>query len=409
MPQFPDEASDLLTPCVLIVDDERQVHASLRLRLGSEYDLVFCSNGSEALELIRNRHFDLCLVDIHMPGLDGLSLIEAAQHEDPCLGYVVLSAFDTNENLRRAIPLQVYDFVTKPLPSRGEFEAKFPGWISQTRQRRRDRAFSSRVRSIEADRNAALLERDVENVASETARDALLQSASYLTTINAHLIASHALIVSRSRGDPAMVHLCRGLEEARKTAGAAMNSAESFFNSAYGTRDSSPAEVDAGVRHAMEIAMRQSQAVTTGKSIDYTALGGHQYLSGLSGIDYLMMIVPGLCAGLLLAPPGSTVGIRSVRYESLNAYQRDTALRGFSWINRRQTRGSQPGISISITASAVPVSRAQMELWLRGQDSDLGIISARGLVAGIRKCRGMLGFSSASSCAQFCLVLALPV
>src|SRR5690606_19444372 len=116
--------AELITPRILIVDDERQIHASLRLRLGKENDLICCYSASEALEKIANERFDLCFADIHMPHVNGLAFIEAAQKVDPALGFVVLSAFDSEDNLRRAIPLQVLDFLSKPLPDRTGFEAR---------------------------------------------------------------------------------------------------------------------------------------------------------------------------------------------------------------------------------------------------------------------------------------------
>ena len=128
---------ELMTPRILIVDDERQIHASLRLRLGRDYELVCCFNAREALARLQQERFELCIADIHMPQMDGLTFIETAQKTDPALGYVVLSAFDSDENLRRTIPLQVYDFLSKPLPDRAGFEARIPAWIDATRRRRR--------------------------------------------------------------------------------------------------------------------------------------------------------------------------------------------------------------------------------------------------------------------------------
>ncbi len=92
---------------------------------------------SALLALAKDR-FDLCLVDIYMPEMDGLDFIEAAQRSDPALGYVVLSAFDSSENLRRTIPLHVFEFITKPLPERDGFEARIPEWVDRTRAQRRD-------------------------------------------------------------------------------------------------------------------------------------------------------------------------------------------------------------------------------------------------------------------------------
>src|SRR5688500_7007106 len=100
---------ELLTPRILVVDDERQIHASIRLRLGQMYELVSCFDAHDALEKLSTDRFDLWFADIHMPEMDGFAFIDAARKRDPGLGYVVLSAFDSDENLRRTIPLQVYD------------------------------------------------------------------------------------------------------------------------------------------------------------------------------------------------------------------------------------------------------------------------------------------------------------
>src|SRR5688572_18780552 len=98
---------DMLPARIIVVDDEHQIHASIRLRLGREHDITFCYSGQEALAKLTGQRFDLCFVDIHMPGMDGLRFIDAARGVDSQLGYVVLSAFDTDHNLRRTIPLQV--------------------------------------------------------------------------------------------------------------------------------------------------------------------------------------------------------------------------------------------------------------------------------------------------------------
>jgi CheY-like chemotaxis protein len=143
-------APDFITPRILIVDDERQIHASMRLRLGRDYDLVFTFGGQEAIERIRREQFDLCFADIHMPRMDGLTFIESARAHDAELGFVVVSAFDTAENLKRAIPLQVLEFISKPLPDKAGFERRVPEWIAETRRRRHERGLASHAGAIGA-------------------------------------------------------------------------------------------------------------------------------------------------------------------------------------------------------------------------------------------------------------------
>ena len=154
---------DLNTPSLLLLDDENQIHSSVRLRLGDNYRLVDAFDPKEALTLIAREPLDLCLVDIQMPGMDGLTFIEAARKIDPALSYVILSGFDSDENLRRAIPLQVLEFLSKPLPDRSRFERVLPEWIEHTRTRRKELTLAENsatlVRDIELARIRKLLDR----------------------------------------------------------------------------------------------------------------------------------------------------------------------------------------------------------------------------------------------------------
>jgi len=408
IPVMSTDPTDLVSPRILVVDDERQIHASLRLRLAKTYDLVCCFDAPTALQALASDRFDLCFVDIHMPEMDGLEFIEAAQRKDPDLGYVVISAFDSSENLRRAIPLQVFDFIGKPLPERDGFEARIPEWIDRTRSQRRDQALARQAGALNQDLDLARLEREVELVASETARDALLQTANLLTTIHAHLVSATASLAPRARTDPGAGQLLRNLDEARKTADAAASVAAGFFNSAYATRDSSPALIDPGVREAIGIAARMSHADTTNKAVDYVSFDARLPICALSGIDFLLMLVPAIGAALTLTGANSTVGIRGQYVPRLDAAMKDAQLRSYLWVNRKHALTSHPGVILTLITSAPPLSRAEAEAWLRGDDGPLAAVSPRGLVAGLQKCRGLLALSQLPQTRQFRLALVLP-
>jgi len=400
---------ELLTPRILIVDDERQIHASLRLRLGRDYDLTFCFSAQDALARLKQERFDLCFADIHMPQMDGLNFIAAAQQLDPNLGYVVLSAFDTDDNLRRAIPLQVCDFVSKPLPEKNGFEARIPDWIDQTRRRRRDHEWAQQTEAMAADRESARLERDVELVASESARDALLQTASLLTTIQAHLVSVVTMMAGRMRNDSSLTPLLRNLEAARKTADAAVAVAEGFFDSAYGNRDSSPARVNEGVRHAIDIALRMTRAEKANKTIEYAPLDDSIAVSGLSGIDFLLLMVPALAVAIASSPANSTVGVTGEFFPRLDLVVKDPRFRTYLWMNRRSAVLSRPCVLLSAAGPGSPWSRTQVEAWLKGEYAPLETVTPRGLLTGVRKCHGLLGVFVDSNLDRFRLILALPL
>ena len=403
------DTADLLIPRILLVDDERQIHSSLRLRLYRSCELTSCLSGSEALDAISETKFDLCLVDLHMPGMSGLEFIAEARKRDPSLGHVVLSAFDSPENLRRTISLQVFDFLGKPFPGRQELESRIPEWVDRTRRQRRELERANRATEVHHDLRAAVNEREIEFVASETARDALVQVANLLTTVHAHLLTAVTSASPKLKSDPGGATLLRNIEVAKKTAEAAATVADSFFNSAYASRDTSPALIASGVFNAIRIATKVTAAEAANKVVDYAPLDEHLIVRNLSGMEFLLMIVPALSIALHFTEPKSTVGLRAEIVNRLDQAIKTPPLKDAFLVNRRHALLSQPGILLHITASVDTLSIPVFESWLKGVDGAFPSITSRGLVSGLQKCGGLLGISHTTHGKRFCLTLALPV
>ena len=231
----------------------------------------------------------------------------------------------------------------------------------------------------------------------------------FRSTIHAHLLTSATLLAPRAKGDPALMHLLRGLEEARKTADAAVSATESFFDSAYGNRDSSPAVVDEGIPHAANIALHMSRPGASHRTVDYVPTGSRLTLQGLSGIEFLLAMAPAVGAALAVAAEGTTVGIRSEPVNRLDAVTKHPAFKGYLWVNRRHASSGSPGIAITVTAEAPSLSATATEGWLNGDFAPLGSIGSRGLVRGIQKSRGLLGVAVPPHFTRFALTLLLPI
>jgi len=380
----------------------------MRLRLGGEHELFFSFGGPEALEKLANDRFDLCFADIHMPEMDGLRFIDAARTIDPQLGYVVLSAFDTDDNLRRTIPLQVYDFISKPLPERNEFEARIHGWVEATRKRRREHSLSQHADTLASERDSARMERDVELVASESARDGLQQTATLLTSMDAQFLWACTFLNARVKSDPTLMPLLRAMEVGRRAAEAAVNVTERFLGSAYGSRDSSPALVNEGIRDAINQILRDPAIQELNKTIHFVPLEITLPLRGISGIAFLLMILPAIGAALSLSASNSTIAIRGEHFGRLDAMLKDPKLRTHFWINRRNALTSHPAWLIVISSTCPALTRTQAEQWLKGEFRALSGITPRGLIEGVQKCHGMIGFSVSPQDQNFRLCLALP-
>ena len=110
-----DEVSDL---SILIVDDDEPNRYTLARRLTRDgfANLGMASNGVEALASLRQDKFDLVLLDIMMPELDGFGVLEAMKADPSLAGIpvIVVSANDDNAKFVRAIELGAMDYLGKP-------------------------------------------------------------------------------------------------------------------------------------------------------------------------------------------------------------------------------------------------------------------------------------------------------
>jgi len=100
---------------ILIVDDEetfREVLAK-ELRL-SGYEVVTAPSGAEGEAWLRQRDFDIALVDIKMPDIDGLDLLATVKRDFPFTEVIILTGHGTVERAIKAMKLGAYDFLMKP-------------------------------------------------------------------------------------------------------------------------------------------------------------------------------------------------------------------------------------------------------------------------------------------------------
>jgi two-component system nitrogen regulation response regulator NtrX len=101
---------------VLVVDDEAGVRTSLAAILGDEgYAVETVGSGEEALAALESRRYDVVLLDVWLPGADGLEVLRRIRGADSDLPVVVISGHGTIETAVKAVRLGAQDFVEKPL------------------------------------------------------------------------------------------------------------------------------------------------------------------------------------------------------------------------------------------------------------------------------------------------------
>ena len=100
---------------VLVVDDEPDmlVNVARILRRG-RYECVTAGSGEEALTLLRQRHPDLVLTDLRMPGMDGLALLRAVRQHAPPVPVVIFTAYTSEATAQEALAAGASAFLAKP-------------------------------------------------------------------------------------------------------------------------------------------------------------------------------------------------------------------------------------------------------------------------------------------------------
>jgi DNA-binding response OmpR family regulator len=102
---------------ILIVDDEPVTRKSLSdiLRLEG-YNVTSAPNGQAAVEYVRTHQVDLMVVDLRMPGMDGLEVVQVVNQLAPDTEVVLLTAYASTETAIQALRLRIHDYLQKPAP-----------------------------------------------------------------------------------------------------------------------------------------------------------------------------------------------------------------------------------------------------------------------------------------------------
>ena len=107
--------SDSIPLRVLVVDDEPPIRRFLRTSLAAQgYDIIEAEDGSKALEEVRRRSPDLLVLDLGLPGIDGLEVIRRLRGSGVSLPIIVLSSRVDEAGKVEALDLGADDYVTKP-------------------------------------------------------------------------------------------------------------------------------------------------------------------------------------------------------------------------------------------------------------------------------------------------------
>jgi len=100
---------------ILVVDDEEVVRRSYARILDElDCDAQAAADGEQALNAMEQRPFDVVLLDLRMPGVQGLDVLKMIKHRWPASEVVVITGYPTVESARAALQLGACDYLAKP-------------------------------------------------------------------------------------------------------------------------------------------------------------------------------------------------------------------------------------------------------------------------------------------------------
>jgi DNA-binding NtrC family response regulator len=135
---------------ILVVDDEKLIRWSSSERLQRDgYEVLAAESGEQALELVAQSTPDLMLLDVRLPGIDGLSTLQRALGLNPDLAVIMMSAHSTVDIAVEAMKIGAIDFLVKPFPF-ASLDAAVERALQSARTRRQIAALTTERRGESA-------------------------------------------------------------------------------------------------------------------------------------------------------------------------------------------------------------------------------------------------------------------
>ncbi|MFC5711321.1 sigma-54-dependent transcriptional regulator [Thalassorhabdus alkalitolerans] len=100
---------------ILIIDDEPSICASLEFALEDEYEVASTTDPDQGVQLIKESHYHLCLLDLKIGNRDGLDVLQEIKQEKPGMIVIMITAYGTIESSVNALHLGAYSYLTKPV------------------------------------------------------------------------------------------------------------------------------------------------------------------------------------------------------------------------------------------------------------------------------------------------------
>lgn len=117
---------------VLVVDDEEVVRLGYRRVLSTDgFTVTAAGDGAEALDMMDGGRFDVVLLDMRLPGMDGMEVLRAIKERWPQSEVVVVTGYPSIEAAKEAVKLGAYDYLAKPVVPEAVIRAATGAWMQK--------------------------------------------------------------------------------------------------------------------------------------------------------------------------------------------------------------------------------------------------------------------------------------
>jgi DNA-binding NtrC family response regulator len=100
---------------ILIVDDDNSIRTAMSMTLNGKYFVSTAENGTTALKFLNKQKPELILLDIGLPDMSGMDLLERVRKTDPDVGVIMITAVEEVKTVVKALKLGAYDYLVKPI------------------------------------------------------------------------------------------------------------------------------------------------------------------------------------------------------------------------------------------------------------------------------------------------------
>ena len=166
----------IVSGSILIVDDEDNLRTTLtRILIGAGWKVTGAANGSDALNLVSQNHFDLVYLDLRLPDMHGIDILRELRRLDNKLPVILLTAYGTMNSAVESLHLGASDYLLKPVEPEQLINRTKKVLFEQQKERRR-KELQDQIALLQAE--LADLEND--NSAGPLMQTGLVESSRYL-------------------------------------------------------------------------------------------------------------------------------------------------------------------------------------------------------------------------------------